>query len=93
MMIATFRKAPVEVLDFDGDWSFILDDDETILTSAWAVTGTGLTIQSSERDGALTKVWLSGGTHGLTYVVTNTITTSAGRTLQGAFRIEVRMAA
>lgn len=87
-MITVHRKSPAEVLDYDAEWS--LDETEDILTSTWATTGTGLTINSSTFAAASVKVWLSGGTLGSTYTLTNTITTSLGRTLVDAFRIVVR---
>ena len=40
----------------------------------------GLTVASSTFVNVLTTVWLSGGAVGLTYAVTNRITTAGGRT-------------
>ena len=89
-MIPVFRKTPTEVLDYDFTWE--LEDDETIVTSTWAATGTGLTIGMTLVSGATVKVWLSGGTLGASYTVTNTITTSDGRTLQDSFSMLIRAA-
>ncbi len=89
-MITVHRKAPAEVIDYDAEW--VLDADEDILTSTWAVTGTGLTIDSSTFAAASVKIWLSGGTLGASYTVTNTITTSLGRTMQDSFLMVIRAA-
>lgn len=79
----TFSKTkdPDAVLDYSVDWSAWLGDD-TIVTSAWIVTGPDalLVVDSDSRSSTATTVWLSGGTLFRTYTVTNRVTTAAGRT-------------
>ena len=82
-----FVKDPQEVLDYQIDWSDWLDTD-TISTSAWVVQ-TGITKDSSSNTTTTATVWLSGGTNGSRYVITNTITTSDGRTAERSFIIKV----
>lgn len=80
------RKLGEDPLDFDINWLPRLYDPrtgitDTIANSAWAiVSGTGLTINSNSFTTARTKVWLSGGTLGQTYLLKNTITSAGGRT-------------
>lgn len=78
-------KQPTEVLDYDIDWSQRLNGD-TITSSSWAVTTTdniagSLSIQSNSFLPTRTKVWLTQGTLGYSYILTNTITTANGDTM------------
>ena len=90
MILGTFSKQPVEVLDYDIDCSeWLVSDDE--LTSATAVVEpVGVTADSVLVSSPRVKVWLSGGTNGATYKVTVTITTDDGRVKQVEFRVRVR---
>lgn len=73
-------KDPAEVKDYDINWLPELGTD-TIVSSVWAiVAGTGLVINSNQFSTTRTKVWLSGGTLGQTYLLKNTITTALGDT-------------
>lgn len=78
----TFRvtKDANAVLDYTLDWSQWLTPGDNLATSTWT-TATGLVIDSDvlEADNTTT-VWLSGGTAGMTYIVTNRITTVGART-------------
>lgn len=79
-MLSWNAKDPDEVLDYRLDWTDRLAGD-TISTSVWAAES-GITIDSDVHDDTAATVWVSGGTHGTTYRMTNTITTAAGRTMQ-----------
>lgn len=70
-------KDPGAVLDYVIDWETWLDGD-TIYTSTWTAT-TGITVDSESETDSTTTVWLSGGTAGTTYYVTNHIATVGGR--------------
>jgi TRAP-type uncharacterized transport system substrate-binding protein len=80
-MVTQIAKDPSAKLDYAVDWSSWLEAGETISDSEWTVEE-GLTEEvspaPSEADG-ITTIWLSGGTAGVYYTVTNTITTSVGR--------------
>jgi hypothetical protein len=87
----TFEKDPNARLDFAVSWTDWLGTD-TISTSTWTADA-GITIESTPApslDGAKTVVWLSGGTAGQSYQVTNRITTAAGRTDDRSLWIRVR---
>lgn len=71
-------KDPEAVLDYGFDWSDWLADGETITDSTWSVSA-GLTKDSDSFNDTATTIWLSGGTAGSSYTITNHITTSAGR--------------
>ncbi len=81
------RKDPDELQDYTVDWASFLGAD-TIATSSWSVPA-GLTNSASSKTTTTATVWLSGGTGGYEYEVTNTITTAAGRTYEKSMIIPV----
>ena len=87
-MIQSFRKDPDSVLDYGIDWSTWLSSGETISTSTWTVP-TGKTEDSDSKGDTSTLIWLSGGTAGTTYELTNKITTSDNRTVERSIEIIV----
>ena len=70
-MAQTFVKDPDATLDYIIDWSEWLDTD-TISTSTWTVP-TGLTNVSDSNTTTTATIWLSGGTAGQRYTVSNRI--------------------
>jgi len=80
--MATFSmtKDADAVLDYGINWAAWLGVD-TIVDSTWEVTGpdADLVIDSESESTTVTVVWLSGGTTGAKYTVTNHITTAGGR--------------
>ncbi len=78
-MITTFVKDPNAILDYAVDWAEYLAGVDTILTSVWIVPA-GVTQASATNTSTRAVVWLSGGTAGTSYPVTNRITTAGGRT-------------
>lgn len=88
MVVETFTKDPDAVLDYQIDWSDWLGAD-TISASTWAAD-TGITVDSETETTTAATVWLSGGTAGDDYVVTNEIVTAGGRTEQRSLLIRCR---
>ena len=88
MSVAQYLKDPDAVLDYGFDWLDWLANGETISTSTWTIP-TGLTEDSETETSTTTKVWLSGGTAGIDYTITNKIVTSAGRTDERSITIMV----
>lgn len=84
-------KDPDEVLDYQIDWSERLNGD-TISTSTWTISGTDslLVEDSNEISGDLSIVWLSAGTLGKKYTLTNRITTAAGRTMDQSVNLRIK---
>ena len=73
-----FIQDPQAVLDYPFDWSTYLAGD-TIQTSAF-VADSGIVVESDTiLDSSNTVVWLSGGTKGKRYAVTNHVLTAGGR--------------
>ena len=77
--MADFTKDPNAVLDYSFDWSDWLAEFEEISTSTW-VNPDGITINTSAKTATSTVVWLSGGTAGKTYRLTNRIVTTSNPT-------------
>ena len=84
----SLEKRTGTLLDYQIDWSDALDTGDSIATSGgstWSVPSTsGLTIENTSYDSghSTATVWLSGGTPGLVPVISNTIRTTNGRTLE-----------
>ena len=76
-MVGAFDKDPDAKLDYEIDWTSWLNGD-TIDSSAWIVP-TGITKESDAHDDTSTTIWLSGGSVGEVYNITNRITTAGGR--------------
>jgi hypothetical protein len=83
----TFTKDPHAILDYTIDWTRWLAGD-TIATSEWLVAA-GLTKVADSKTVSSATVWLSGGTAGQSYTVTNRIVTNGGRTEDRSFTIRV----
>jgi len=84
-------KDPTEVKDYDINWLPELGPSDTIQSSIWTiVAGTGLTINSNSFTTTLTKVWLSGGVVGQTYLLNNAIVSVGGRTENETATLRIR---
>ena len=86
MAIRWEGKRPGEVRVREIDWTEFLDG-ETIATSD--VTVEGITLDSDTNDDTSVTVTLSGGTEGTLARITNTITTSGGRTETELFTLYI----
>jgi hypothetical protein len=79
-MADVVEKDPDAVLDWERDWGpWLADLGDTIQSSTWIVPA-GITKTSESNTTTTATVWLSGGTAGLRYTVTNRIVTAGGRT-------------
>lgn len=98
--VQVFTKDPNAVLDYKIDWASGGANDgsstdrgwlqsDTISTSTWIVP-TGIAKTTDTKTTTTTTIWLSGGTAGTAYEVTNRIVTAGGRTDDRTIRIEVQ---
>lgn len=85
--VVSFSKDPDAVLDYVMDWTNWLNGD-IIISSSWTLDA-GITQAGTGMSGTQTVVWLSGGTVGTSYQITNRITTQAGRTEDRTFQVNV----
>lgn len=88
------KKDPQAILDYGFDWTAWLataNPDDTISASTWAVTGSDavLTTSASTHDGQTTTVWLTAGTLGVVYKVTNHVVTAGGRQDDRTLKVRV----
>lgn len=86
--MTTYIKDPQSVLDYGFDWSDWLDADDTVSTSTWKVPS-GITKDSDSKTTTTTTIWLSGGSVGSTYKITNRVVTADGRTVDRSFYVRV----
>lgn len=89
--MADFIKDPNAVLDYSFDWSDWLNEFEEINTSTW-LNPDNITINTSAKTATSSVVWVSGGTAGKTYRLTNRIVTTSNptRTDDRTLLIEVK---
>ena len=73
-----FRQDPDAVLDYTIDWTGWLRGGDAIVTSTCTVA-LGLTKVSETHTDTTASVFVSGGTEGASYDITNHITTAQGR--------------
>ena len=91
----TIQKTPVGEWDVTIDWGCPSRDlgADDILTSEWSLGGPDSALLLSDPeislDKKMTTIWLSGGTLGAYYTVTNTITTTNERTMTGTFIVQL----
>ena len=83
-----FVKDPNAQLDWQFNWSDWLEVGETI-SSASFIVDDGLTTDSTGHDDTVATIWVSGGTAGNVYRVTNRVVTSADRTDDRSINIRV----
>ena len=78
-------KDPDSVVDYGRKWAEWLSDTDIIIASQWIIATTEnpvtLVIESDgiNEGGKTTSFWVSGGLAGMTYKLTNRITTNDGR--------------
>jgi hypothetical protein len=87
--LARYRKFAGERLDYDQDWTAWLDGD-TISSHTVELPDDGITTDDSSNTTTATKVWLLGGTAGVTYPVIVSVTTATGRIGERFFEVTVR---
>lgn len=73
-------KDPNDNLDWGCTWTEWLALAETVATSTWTSTPTGLTHGAESTTDEVTSIFLTGGVAGTTYTLTNRIITNQGRT-------------
>lgn len=87
-----YDKDPGDKKDYRVDWaSHLGTGGDTITTSTWVVA-TGLTIATPAASNTTTTatIWLSGGTAGTEYRVTNHVVTAQGREFERSFVVNVQ---
>lgn len=89
MILGTFTKQPADKFDYDIDYTDWLTSGDNV-QGAIVSGDAGITIDSTFINDPRIKIWLSGGTAGITYKVTCTMTSSDGRVRQDEFKIRIK---
>jgi hypothetical protein len=76
-------------LDYSFDWTEWLSDSDTIQTSSWSA-GAGITLSNSSTVGAVTSIWVQGGTPGTWYAIKNSVISASGRKDDRVLRLYIR---
>jgi len=84
----TFAQDSSDKLDYGIDWTRFLAAGETISASVWTVPDE-ITKSGEGNASGVTSAFVTGGTVGETYEITNKITTSAGRIKSITFRLTI----
>lgn len=91
MILGTFTKQPADEWDYDIDYSEWLTAGDNVQNASVTVAPTGsLVIDSVFINDPRVKVWVSGGTDGVTYKLTVTMNSADGRTKQDEFKLRVK---
>ena len=85
----SFNKDPEAVLDYQIDWTLWLDSD-TITASEWSSSNSNIVIDSDVFSTVKATVWLSGGVLSESGIITNHITTTAGREDDRSIKIKIK---
>lgn len=81
-------KHPTSTKDFTVPWAGSLNG-ATISNSTFTVSPSGLTLSNPTSTSTTTKVRTAGGTDGVAYEITNTVTLSDGQVLTYTFQVMV----
>lgn len=90
---AQYDHAPGADLDYGFDWreNGWLETGETVATSTWSVQPAGVTLSRQQiAQGAITSVFVAGGSNGRQYVLTNAIETNMGRVDSRTIRLSCK---
>lgn len=90
MNLGNFSKQPVEIIDYDIDYSEWLTPGDNVQAASVEVVPVGLTVESTFINDPRIKIWVSGGATGTTYKLTVTATTADGRVKQDEFKVKVK---
>ena len=91
-VVGTFTQQPNDVLDYDVNFTDFLSDGDVIVGATVTVAPLGLTvtapvvIDSSRR----VKLWVQGGSSGVTYKIDLRITTALGRVKEDEVRMRIK---
>ena len=88
-------KDPADVKDYAIEWGDVLAaETDTLSTSAWSISDppglTVATVPAPSISGTKTILWVSGGVANTQYALTNTVTTTGGRTHERSITIPCR---
>lgn len=92
-LLATFEKQPIEVLDYDIDYTAWLagnDEIESVVATVTPESGMSADLVLIVDAKTKVKLWMHGGSAGTTYTAEITITTTDGRVKQDEVRFRCK---
>lgn len=90
MQVYSETLDPSETKDYAFDWTPALATGEVVLSQVVTfVAAAGTTNPSNSLTTPMSRVWLSGGTHGSRAIYTIKATTDQGRTLEESFGVDI----
>lgn len=90
MSLEIITKTPIDVLDYDFDFSRWLPADDRIATATASVSGSpSLTVNRVDFADRSVRVWLAGGASGDAATLIVIITTLAGRTKEVSAAVRI----
>ena len=89
-VLNTYDKQTADVLDYDIDYEDFLSPGDSVFSGVVSVAPAGLTIDPPMVVGKTLKLWVSGGTSGVTYKADITMTTAQGRVKQDELRFRIK---
>jgi frataxin-like iron-binding protein CyaY len=89
-MPSSFTKDPDATLDYQVDWSELLDSVSDYIVSAATSADSGITVHTQTFTSAAHTIWLRGGTVGQRYRVRSKIWTQGNRVDERTITILVR---
>lgn len=89
-ILNTYIKQPSEVLDYDIEYVDFLSDGDSLFSGTASASPAGLTVHAPLVVGTKLKVWVEGGTAGITYKVTILATTTLSRTKEDELVFRVK---
>lgn len=90
MSFPTFTQDPQDRLDYEVDWADWLPTGDTVIASAWASSDPVLVLEDDAFTTTSAVVFVSGGTLGQSYLVTNHIETGQGREKDQTLKIKIK---
>jgi len=89
MIIGSITQQPNDRMDYDIDFSEWMPAGDVVLEASVSVLPTGLTAAYAIQN-PIVKVWLYGGTAGVTYKVTVLATTNDSRKKEVELKVKVK---
>lgn len=90
MSLGTFFKQPADKLDYDINCAEWLTRGDNLAEANVVIEPAGLLNTATYVFDPIVKIWLEGGTDGVTYRITVNIKTVDGRKKQTEFKVKVK---
>lgn len=90
MKLATITKQPAERFSYTISYVEALTTGDNVQTASAVVTPAGLVIDNVGVYDPRVKLWVSGGTAGVSYKVTVTVNTADGRIFQDELTFKIK---